>query len=94
MFLRALTDLDARQVPGAAVPSLTPFFSSDSQWLGFYSITDRALKKVAVTGGTALTICTLENAPFSAAWDGDRILLAMPPPGGRHHARLGERRPT
>jgi serine/threonine-protein kinase len=80
MYLRALTDLDARPVPGAVAPSLLPFFSSDGQWLGFYSVTDRALKKVAVSGGTALAICTLDNAPFSATWDGDAILLAMPPP--------------
>ena len=77
VFLRSLSDLDSRTIAGTTVQSVLPFFSSDGQWVGFYSGTDRALKKIAVTGGAAVTICTLDTPPLSATWEGDRIVFAM-----------------
>ena len=51
---------------------LQPFFSPDGQWIGFFA--EGKLKKVAVTGGAAVTICDALN-PRGGAWgeDGDIV---------------------
>lgn len=36
-----------------------PFFSPDSQWIGFFA--DGSLKTIAVTGGAAVTLCAVSN---------------------------------
>jgi eukaryotic-like serine/threonine-protein kinase len=67
LYVRPLDDLDARRIESTEGAS-TPFFSSDSRWLGFYA--DGSLKKVSVAGGVPLTIC--DAPPVSAASWGDR----------------------
>ena len=60
VYLRAMDSLEARPIPGTevAVGANTysePFFSPDSQWLGFFA--GGKLKKVSVSGGATLTLC-------------------------------------
>ena len=42
----------AANIPGLA-GAIEPFFSPDGQWIGFFSLEDRALKKVALSGGAS-----------------------------------------
>jgi serine/threonine-protein kinase len=82
LFVRALNEMDARLVTDATQGTATgPFFSPDGQWIGFYSTAERALKKVAVTGGALVTICKVEVGLFGATWEGDRILFSQPSKG-------------
>jgi len=60
VYLRAMDSLEARPVPGTDGPvggtnDTEPFFSPDSQWIGFF--VGGKLKKVSVSGGAALTLC-------------------------------------
>src|SRR6202051_2004254 len=60
VYLRAMDSLEARPIPGTEGPvggtnSVEPFFSPDSQWLGFFAA--GKLKKISVSGGAAQTIC-------------------------------------
>ena len=50
-----------------------PFFSPDSQWVGFFA--DSKLKKVSVQGGAPVTLC---DAPFGygASWGEDGTVFA------------------
>ena len=59
------------QLPGT-VGASQPFFSPDGQWIGFFA--EGKLKKVAVTGGAAVTICDAPNSR-GGAWgeDGDIV---------------------
>ena len=52
-----------------------PFFSPDSQWVGFFA--DRKLKKISVQGGAPVVLC---DAPFSygASWGEDGTITAAP----------------
>lgn len=53
----------------------TPFFSPDGQWIGFAA--DGKLKKIAVEGGTAVTLCDAQ-AVRGASWGDDgNIVLAL-----------------
>lgn len=52
-----------------------PFFSPDGQWIGFFA--DRKLKKVAVQGGSLVTLCDAPS-PQGASWgDDDNIIAAL-----------------
>src|SRR5262249_20335251 len=57
--LRNLNELDTRSLSPLSAGS--PAFSPDGQWIAFFSLGDRTLRKTAVTGGSAFTICALER---------------------------------
>jgi serine/threonine-protein kinase len=50
-----------------------PFVSPDGQWIGF--VDGSELKKVAVTGGPAVTLATLDGNPRGAAWGPDDTII-------------------
>jgi serine/threonine protein kinase/Tol biopolymer transport system component len=76
IFLRSLDELDARRISGANEITSTPFFSPDGQWIGYWSMTDAKLKKVAITGGASVALCDGDRV-LGAIWcDNDTILYA------------------
>jgi Protein kinase domain/WD40-like Beta Propeller Repeat len=52
-----------------------PFFSPDSQWIGFFS--GGKLKKVSVHGGTVVTLCDAPNGRGAAWGDDGRIIATL-----------------
>jgi hypothetical protein len=50
-----------------------PFISPDGQWIGF--VDGATLMKVAVTGGPALTLTTLDGTPRGATWGPDDTII-------------------
>jgi eukaryotic-like serine/threonine-protein kinase len=56
LFVRALNQLEATPIAGTDGAS-NPFFSPDGKWIGFSA--QRALRKVAVSGGPPTIICEL-----------------------------------
>ena len=62
LWVRALDEPSARAMPGTE-DALMPFFSPDSQWIGF--VVNRALKRVPVAGGAVQTIveARIESLP-------------------------------
>jgi serine/threonine-protein kinase len=78
LFLRTMGEWEARPIagtPGGPGSIGEPFFSPNSQWVGFYSREDSAIKKVAVTGGAAVLICKTDTVS-GATWTGDQIWFA------------------
>ena len=74
LYLRAMDGLEARPVAGPGLGIISqPFFSPDSQWLGFFS--DGKLKKVSVNGGAALTLADGLLSPWGAVWSGRRTIV-------------------
>jgi len=78
LYLRAMDSLEARPIPGTE-GALSPFFSRDGQWVGFFA--NGNLKKVSVNGGAALT---LSGTPLlrGASW-GSLGTIAFSPRYGR-----------
>jgi serine/threonine protein kinase len=74
LYVRTLDELEAKVLPkinGAR----NPFISPDGNWIGFFDL--NSLKKVAINGGPAVTICSIEGAPRGASWGSDdRIVFA------------------
>jgi eukaryotic-like serine/threonine-protein kinase len=74
LYLRALDSLEARPIPGTE-GAVSPFFSPDGQWLGFFA--GGKLKKVSVSGGAALILGDAAN-PRGASW-GSQGMIAFAP---------------
>ena len=72
LFVRALDALEPVAVFTGTPRG--PFVSPDSQWIGMVDV-NNILKKVAVTGGPAITLATLDNAPRGATWAADETII-------------------
>ena len=75
LYLRSLAERDAHPIAGTNLDVMSPFFSPDGQWIGFYSFQDSTLKKVALSGGSPLTICKADP-PYGITWDGASVVFA------------------
>jgi serine/threonine-protein kinase len=74
LYLRPISDVDARPINGTNQDVAEPFFSPDGRWIGFYANADKKLKKISINGGTAVTICECEF-PLNASWTPDNQIL-------------------
>jgi hypothetical protein len=83
LSVRALGDLTPRHLTGLGRPAY-PFVSPDGRWIGFFDGLN-ALKIVPVTGGPAVTLCTLRGAAGrGGTWtsDGDIVFATDDPATG------------
>ncbi len=60
-----------RPLPGTE-QAVHPFFSPDGAWVGFFA--DNSLKKVALVGGPAVTLCAV-GLRFGATWGPDDTIV-------------------
>jgi eukaryotic-like serine/threonine-protein kinase len=74
LYLRAMDSLEGKPIPGTE-GGVSPFFSPDGQWIGFFA--GNKLMKVSVSGGAAVT---LGDAAFprGASW-GSLGMIAFAP---------------
>jgi eukaryotic-like serine/threonine-protein kinase len=81
IYVRELARYEARPLPETG-SATSPFFSPDGQWVGFYSWSDRRLKRISVSGGAPQVICECEPI-LSADWGPDgRIVMDSEGLGG------------
>ena len=73
IYLRDLSRFEFELVTGSEDAAF-PFFSPDSRWLGF--LTDDKVKKVAVTGGSPITVANAKAAPLAVWLSDDEIHVA------------------
>ncbi len=71
LFLRPLSQFDARPIPGSEGAS-SPFFSPDGRSLGFFS--ESKLKRVSVQGGEPVTLCEA-RMPHGGSWGPDDTIV-------------------
>jgi eukaryotic-like serine/threonine-protein kinase len=78
IYYRLLSELDAKPIPGTdGFQSVTsPAFSPDGLSLAFFAVSDQALKRIVVTGGSAVTICPATN-PYGLIWTPDGIVFGQ-----------------
>ena len=72
LMVRTIDALDAvplRGITGAR----HPFFSPDGRWVGFFTTTE--IRKVAIAGGPAVTLCPIMGAPRGASWGTDDTII-------------------
>jgi serine/threonine-protein kinase len=71
--VRSLDQLDPAPLTGLGQPRGL-FFSPDGQWIGYFDAAS-ALRKIAVTGGTPVTLCRVSGPPRGASWGRDGIII-------------------
>ncbi len=80
LYLKAMSQLEATPIPGtkgaSGANTTSPAFSPDGQFLVFYLGTDQTLKKIAVSGGAAMTLCPADS-PFGVSWGEDGIVFGQ-----------------
>jgi serine/threonine-protein kinase len=89
LWLRMMDQLEGHPIPGAE--GVAPVFSPDGQWVAYVKVpAPYQLKKILVTGGTAITLCDLPAALPLYWGDDDAILfgsgqglMRVPAAGGR-----------
>ncbi len=74
LHLRHFDDMAARPIAGTDEDASGPFFSTDGQWVGFFSNRDGQLKKIPVTGGAPVTLCDA-GQPYGASWGVDGTIV-------------------
>jgi len=72
LFTRKLDQLEAAPLAGTEGAAY-PFFSPDGQWIAFFA--SGKLKKISVTGGTAVSLCSAQNGR-GGTWTDERESLA------------------
>jgi eukaryotic-like serine/threonine-protein kinase len=74
LWIRSLDSLQARPLLGSESTSSPPFFwSPDSRFIAFDA--GAALKKIAVAGGPAQTICDLTETAVGGSWSRDGVII-------------------
>jgi serine/threonine-protein kinase len=76
LYLRSLADLAPKIIPGSEDGKgvVNPVFSPDGRSIAFWSATDSTLKRIAVSGGVAVTICQALS-PLGMTWGSDGIVF-------------------
>ena len=75
LYLRPLDRMEARPIAGTE-GAYHPFFSPDSEWVGFFAHDE--VKKVSVLGGTPLTLCDSGNELHGGTWGDDGKIYFAP----------------
>ncbi|AMY09517.1 Serine/threonine-protein kinase PrkC [Luteitalea pratensis] len=78
LYLRAMSESVAQPIRGSESHQavLAPAFSPDGRFVVFWALSDRTLKRIAIAGGAAETICAAEN-PVGVEWTSDHILFGQ-----------------
>ena len=76
LYIRSMAESEARPISGtesAGGNLSSPVFSPDGKSLAFYSA--GAIKRIAISGGAAVTICRAGNNPFGMSWSEQGIVF-------------------
>ena len=84
LFLRTLSELEARPIQGSDSPAITlngvssPVFSPDGRSIAYWD--QGTIKRIAVGGGTAVTLCQSDRL-WGMSWSADEIVYGAGPQG-------------
>jgi serine/threonine-protein kinase len=78
LFRRSMSDIEAHAIRGTENFEMVtdPVFSPDGRSLLFYAKSDQSIKRIAIGGGTAVTICRAD-APYGISWTTDGIVFGQ-----------------
>jgi serine/threonine-protein kinase len=74
LYLRRMAEMQSHRIPGSESAS-NPVFSPDGQWIAFFQFGD--LRKIAISGGASVKLCSISGPPYGLSWVGDTIVLAQ-----------------
>ena len=81
LYLKAMDALEASPIPGTDEDPAAPFFSTDGQWIGYWSADDGQLKKIPVSGGAPVMLSGARNPRGAPSWEADNTIVFGQPEG-------------
>jgi eukaryotic-like serine/threonine-protein kinase len=90
LWVRPLDTLTAHPLPGTAGATY-PFWSPDSQYLAYFSESDRQLKKIPMAGGAPQVICAIGFAHRGGSWGSAGVILFASDMQGERIYRVSDR---
>jgi serine/threonine protein kinase len=74
LYLRSMDELNAKCILSSEDIPQIPFFSPNGHWIGYFSVKDNKLKKIAISGAGSVDLC---DAPglLNASWDVDNTIV-------------------
>ena len=87
LYVRAMSALEASEIPGTDSGAEHPAFSPDGQSVVFSSRRDSTLKRIALTGGAPVTICPA-GAVLGLSWARDGSIFFAQEQGARGVLRV------
>jgi serine/threonine-protein kinase len=90
LYIRSMSELDAKAIPGTELYQAVtnPVFSPDGRSVAFHATADQTLKRIAVTGGAAVTLCAAAM-PFGMSWGPNGIVFSQGSQGIRYVSANG-----
>jgi eukaryotic-like serine/threonine-protein kinase len=78
LYLRSMSEVNVKAIPGMESYEgvREPVFSPDGSSIAFYAFADQTLKRMAITGGAAVTICQADT-PTGISWGPDGIVFGQ-----------------
>jgi serine/threonine-protein kinase len=79
LYLKSMRELQPIAIQGTESPQgiAMPVFSPDGQSVAFYSVSEQAIKRIAVSGGAAVPVCAAD-APLGMSWgENDEIVFGQ-----------------
>jgi Tol biopolymer transport system component len=80
LWIRPLNSTTAKPLVDLRLDVAFPSWSPDGQFLSYYE--ERKLKKIALAGGTPVTLCNMEAAQSRGTWNRDGIIVFGAGPNG------------
>ena len=78
IFVRDMDQFESKPVTGTASQFPTangaPWFSPDARWILYFDPAERKLKKISVSGGASITLCSTQNF-HGATWGADDTII-------------------
>jgi len=74
LYLRSIDELSSKPIAGTEGPTEQPFFSPDGKWIGYFSVSDGKLKKIAGNGNTPVVLCEVSK-PRGVSWNEDNTIV-------------------
>jgi Tol biopolymer transport system component len=78
LYIRSIDELTAKLIAGTEEDTQTPLFSPDAQWIGYFSLREQKLKKIAVNGGVPVALHDVTGQLNSARWNEDNNITYIP----------------
>ncbi|MBN2317984.1 MAG: protein kinase [Acidobacteria bacterium] len=92
IYLRSISKDQAIIIPGTKGIAQSPFFSPDGKWIGYYSPSEKKLKKIRISGGIPTDLCIVDSNPVIPDWGADgnivfgqfgKGIMQIPEKGGK-----------
>jgi serine/threonine protein kinase/Tol biopolymer transport system component len=74
LYLQSVDELEARLIGDTKDGPVQPFFSPDGQWIGYHSVADIQIKKIAISGGAPVSLAD-GTSPQGSSWGADNTII-------------------